>query len=147
MWVTAFPEYRYLLKGTCALHLAKPQPTCFPFPMAKPKWQPALDWNPLESTKIPQIFSICSSRSKEFFPNASSWNVVSQKLVFLTSTFTEFLKSITAEQDVPAEVSGIATVASKSREECLKSLKGCTQTRLKSWVGLWNPALSCRYVV
>lgn len=40
--------------------------------------------------------------------------MVSQKLVFLTSTFTEFLKSITAEQDVPAEVSGIATVASKS---------------------------------
>lgn len=58
--------------------------------------------------------------------------------MFLTSTFTEFLKSITAKQDVPAEVSGIATVALKSREECLRSLKGCTQTMLNSWVGLWN---------
>lgn len=67
MWATAFPEYQYLLKGTCALHLAKPQSTRFPFPMAKPKLQPVLDWNPPESTKIPQIFSIWFSRSKESF--------------------------------------------------------------------------------
>lgn len=47
--VHAFPEHLYLLKGlgSCVLHLAKPQSSCFPFPMTKPKPQLVLDLNPL----------------------------------------------------------------------------------------------------
>lgn len=60
--VYAFPEYAYLLKGSCVLYLAKPQSSCFPFPMTKPKPQLVLDLNSLGSTESDLRFSLSPRR-------------------------------------------------------------------------------------
>lgn len=62
--IYAFPEYAYLLKGlgSCVLYLAKPQSSCFPFPMTKPKPQLVLDLNSLGSTESDLRFSLSPRR-------------------------------------------------------------------------------------